>query len=144
MKKLILFTFVCLFFCAKMFAQSPIGKWETIDDETGKKKSVIEIFETNGKIYGKVTKLFRTPSEDQDPICDKCTDYRKNRKIIGMMVLTDMKKSGNSWTDGKILDPKNGKIYSCTISMEGATKLKVRGYIGFETIGRTQYWNKVQ
>lgn len=143
MKKLVVFTFVCILFCAKMFAQSPIGKWETIDDVTGKKKSVIEIFDNGGKLYGKIAKLYREPSEDQDPICDKCTDYRKDRKIKGMMLLTDMKKDGNSWTGGKILDPKNGKIYSCTITLEGANKLKVRGYIGMEAIGRTQYWNKV-
>lgn len=144
MKKLIVFTLVCLFFSVKMFAQSPIGKWETVDDVTGKKKSVVEIFETGGKMYGKILKLYREPGEDQDPVCDKCTGSLHNHRIIGMMILTDMKKNGTSWSGGKILDPKNGKTYSCSFSLESANKLKVRGYIGMEAIGRTQNWTRVQ
>ena len=140
MKQLTVFAFACLLACTQLFAQSVLGKWKTIDDVTGKTKSIVEIYEYQGKTYGKVIQLFRTPSEDQDPICDKCTDYRKNKKIIGMNVVTGLTKSGSEWSGGEITDPNNGKTYKCYITLESADKLKVRGYIGISMVGRTQYW----
>ncbi|MBN8701634.1 MAG: DUF2147 domain-containing protein [Bacteroidetes bacterium] len=120
-----------------MSAQSVVGKWKTIDDKTGKPKSVVEIFEKNGKLYGKIIKLFRTPQEDQDPICDKCDDDRKNKKIINMEIIRDMKKDGDEWEDGTIMDPNNGTVYDCKLWLEGGN-LKVRGYVLF--VYRTQTW----
>lgn len=137
MKKVIIFL---LFFIAVSFAQSSIiGKWKTIDDETGKTKSIVEIYEKNGKFFGKVVKLFRNTNEDQDPVCEKCSDYRKDQKILGMLVITNLKKEGEEYKDGEILDPKKGKIYRCKIWLEDG-KLKVRGYWGF--LYRTQTWYK--
>ncbi len=118
-------------------AQSIIGKWKSIDDETGKPKSVVEIFEKNGKVYGKILKLFRDPSEDQDPICDKCEDDRKDKKIIGMEIIREMVKDDDEWEDGTIMDPKKGTVYDCKLWIEGGN-LKVRGYVLF--IYRTQTW----
>jgi Uncharacterized protein conserved in bacteria (DUF2147) len=73
-----------------------VGKWKTIDDETNEPKSIVELFEREGKIYGKIIKLFRKPGEDPDPICDECSedDIRFKKKIIGMEILRDMMKSG--------------------------------------------------
>ncbi|MBK8292582.1 MAG: DUF2147 domain-containing protein [Flammeovirgaceae bacterium] len=118
---------------------SIIGKWKTIDDETNKPKSIVEIFERNGRYYGKVTNLFRTPEEEQDPVCEECStsDDRYKKKIIGMEILKDMIRSGGDYTEGNILDPQNGKIYSCKIWMEG-NNLKLRGYWGL--FFRTQTW----
>ena len=118
-------------------AQSIVGKWKSIDDETGKPKSVVEIFEKNGKVYGKIIKLFRDPSEDQDPVCDKCEDDRKDKKIIGMEIIRDMEKDDSEWEDGTIMDPKKGTVYDCKLWLEGGN-LKVRGYVLF--IYRTQTW----
>ncbi len=118
-------------------AQSIKGQWVTIDDNTGKKRSVVEIYEKEGKYFGKIVKLFRAPEEDQDPVCDDCKDYRKNQKIIGMNIITDMKKEGEELVDGEIMDPENGKIYECKIWREG-NELKVRGYLYF--LYRTQTW----
>lgn len=122
-------------------AQSIVGKWKTIDDETGKPKSIVEIFMKDGKAYGKIVKLFREPGEDPDPICDDCTDYRKDQKVIGMTIITDMVNDDDEWEDGEILDPKNGKIYDCKLWVEEG-KLMVRGYIAF--FFRTQTWIKVE
>jgi uncharacterized protein (DUF2147 family) len=121
-------------------AQSIVGKWKTIDDETGKPKSIVEIFEKNGKLYGKVVKLFREPHEVQDPVCSECEDDRKGKKVIGMEILRDMAKEGDEWSDGTICDPKNGKIYDCELWLDpsNANQLKVRGYILF--LYRTQTW----
>ncbi len=130
---------ILMVFATQAQAQSVIGKWKTIDDETGKPKSIVEIYEQNGKVYGKIVKLFRDPKEDQDPICDKCDDHRKNKKIIGMIILTDMVKDGNKYNDGKILDAKKGRSYSCEIWLENGN-LKVEG--SFLFISRTQTWTR--
>ncbi|MCE7864487.1 MAG: DUF2147 domain-containing protein [Bacteroidetes bacterium CHB5] len=120
-------------------AQTIAGKWKTIDDETGKPKSVVEIVERNGKFNGKIVRLFRGPSEDQDPICDKCPpdDDRYKKKIIGMEILRNLGKDDDEYSGGTILDPNNGKIYRCKVWLEG-NNLKLRGYLG--PFFRTQTW----
>lgn len=134
MKNVLLVAFVLIPF----FGQAQItGQWVTIDDNTGKKRSVVEIYEKDGKYFGKIVRLFRGPEEEQDPVCDECEDYRKGQKIIGMDIITNMKKAGDELVDGEIMDPENGKIYSCKIWREG-DELKVRGYLYF--LYRTQTW----
>ncbi|CAD5257967.1 MULTISPECIES: DUF2147 domain-containing protein [unclassified Imperialibacter] len=118
-------------------AQSITGQWVTIDDNTGKKRSVVEIYESEGKYFGKIVKLFREPGEEQDPVCDECEDYRKGKKIIGMNIITDMEKEGSELDGGEIMDPENGNIYKCKIWRED-DELKVRGYLYF--LYRTQTW----
>lgn len=125
------------------WTQSIIGKWVTIDDNSGKQKSIVEIFEKGGKYHGKITKLFREANEDPDPICDECEDDdpRYKKKIIGMEIIRDLKKSGDNYEHGDILDPENGKVYKCKLWIEG-TELKVRGYWG--PFFRTQSWKRAQ
>jgi uncharacterized protein (DUF2147 family) len=121
-------------------AQTPIvGRWKTVDDESGEVKSVVEIVERKGLYYGKVIQVFSP--EDPDPVCDKCPtdDERFGKKIIGMEIIKGLKKSGSEYSDGDILDPEVGKIYQCKLWMEG-TELKVRGYWG--PFYRTQTWKK--
>jgi len=124
-------------------AQSSIvGKWTTIDDDSGEARSVVEITERTSKVFGKIIKLYPNPGEDPDPICDKCPedDARYNEKIIGLEIIRNMKWSEKELTEGNILDPESGKIYRCKIWLEGAD-LKVRGYWG--PFFRTQTWKKV-
>jgi uncharacterized protein (DUF2147 family) len=124
-------------------AQTIVGKWTTIDDNSGQEKSVVEIFEKGGKYFGKVIKLFRDANEDPDPVCDECQsdDPRYKKKIIGMEIIRDMEKSGDEYSNGDILDPENGKVYKCKLWVEG-NELKVRGYWG--PFFRTQSWRKTQ
>lgn len=131
------------FLPAAVCAQVITGKWKTIDDETGEPKSIVEIFEKDGKVYGKIVKLFRKPDEDQDPVCDECDkdDPRYNQKIIGMEIITNMTADGDEYAGGLILDPKVGKVYRCRVWLEGE-KLQVRGYWG--PFFRTQTWLKAQ
>ena len=148
MKKLIILSTQVLiliaFVSGTALAQSELlGKWKTIDDETGKAKSVVELYMVGDKMHGKIIKLFRGPDEDPDPVCDKCDsdDPRYNKKVLGMEILTGLEKDDDKeWEDGEILDPKNGKVYDCDIELEEKGKLKVRGYIGVSLLGRTQYW----
>ena len=124
-------------------SQGIIGKWATIDDHSGKQRSVVEIFEKHGKIYGKIVKIFPDPGKDPDPLCDDCPedDERHNKKIIGMEIIREMEKTGDSWAEGNILDPEAGKIYRCKLWIED-NDLKVRGYWG--PFFRTQTWKRIQ
>lgn len=121
--------------------QSPIGIWENIDDEDGKPKSHIEIYEENGKLYGKVIKLLPAATLFQ---CKKCSGDKKNQPIEGMVILWDLVNHGDHYDDGSILDPKKGKVYGCKISMPSADVLDVRGYLKFAVFGRTQQWFRVK
>ena len=135
---------ILLFFFVIFFAQSQsvTGKWKTIDDETGKAKSIVEIYEKSGKIYGKVIDILE--EENKKKVCTECSGDDKNKPILGMVIIKGLSKDGLEYTDGKILDPKNGKLYKCFITLESKDKLKVRGYIGISLIGRTQYWYRVK
>lgn len=122
------------------FSQSIVGTWKTIDDESGKARSVVEIYEQEGRFYGKIIKLYRDEGEDPDPVCDECEDHRKGKKIIGMEIISDMKfnKKDNQYHKGEIMDPENGNIYDCKLWVDDEGKLKVRGYLLF--FYRTQTW----
>ncbi|WP_151638866.1 DUF2147 domain-containing protein [Noviherbaspirillum aerium] len=120
---------------------SPVGLWKTIDDETGKPRSLVRITESNGELRGKIEKLFREAGDEQNPKCDKCEDARKDQPIIGMTIITGMKKDGDAYSGGQILDPASGKIYKSKMTLgDGGKKLDVRGYIGVPMLGRTQTW----
>lgn len=124
---------------------SPVGVWKTIDDQTGKPKSLVRISEANGEYRGKVEKLFREPGEEQNPKCDKCEGALKDQPIIGMTIIIGMKKDGDEYNGGKILDPGNGKVYKSKMSLDdGGKKLNVRGYIGVPMLGRTQTWLRAE
>ena len=136
--------FVCFLFMLTAewaMSQSVLGKWKTIDDETGEPKSIVEIFERGGKVHGRIVKLFRKPNEDPDPVCDECDeeDPRFKKKVMGMEILKNMIKDDDEYSGGEILDPNNGKIYRCKIWLEGK-ELKLRGYLG--PFYRTQTWVK--
>ncbi len=122
-------------------ASSPVGRWKTIDDVTGKVKSVVAIWEEKGKLYGRIQKLLNPDPKDPNPTCDDCAGEQKGKPVIGLRILWDLQKDGEGWSGGTILDPANGKTYKCLISVEeGGTKLKVRGFMGVPLLGRTQYW----
>ncbi len=145
MKKIILI--LLLISAVGLYADnlSPMGKWKTIDDETGEAKSIINIWEEDGRIYGTIESLFLEPDEDPNPLADKCKGDLYNQPIIGMTILNDLKKDGKEWNGGTILDPNNGKTYKCKIEVvEDGAKLKVRGFIGVSLLGRTQYWHRIE
>lgn len=124
------------------FAQnSPVGKWRTIDDKTGKVKSVVEITETaNGTLQGRVLQVLDS-EKGPHPLCDACKGANHNKPIEGMVIAWGLRREGDSWDDGKIMDPKNGKVYSARMTVvDGGRKLEVRGYLGFSLLGRTQTW----
>ncbi|MFJ9534576.1 DUF2147 domain-containing protein [Herbaspirillum sp. NPDC101396] len=120
---------------------SPVGLWKNIDDATGQPKALIRITESDGELKGKIEKLFRPAEEDQNPKCVKCEGALKDQPIIGMTILSGLKKDGDEYNGGQILDPANGKLYKSKLTVvEDGKKLNVRGYIGMPMLGRTQTW----
>lgn len=125
-----------------LMGQSAVGTWKTVDDKTGEDKSYIQIYEKDGELYGKVTKLL---IKKNDAVCKACKGSKKNKPIVGMEILEGVEKDGkNKWDDGKILDPETGKEYDVSLELVNKDKLKVRGYVGFSMLGRTQYWQRVK
>jgi uncharacterized protein (DUF2147 family) len=124
------------------FAQStPVGSWTTIDDKTGKPKSVVEIYEAkDGSLAGRVSEILQS-ERGPNPLCDKCSGERKNKPVKGMVILWGIRKDGDTWDGGQILDPVSGKVYSVKVTpTDSGKKLDVRGFMGFSLIGRTQTW----
>ena len=126
-------------------AQSPVGQWTTIDDKTGKPKSVVEITEgANGALTGRVVEVLSS-DRGPNPVCDKCTGERKGKPVQGMVILWGVRKKGDTWEGGQILDPASGKVYSVKLTpTSGGQKLDVRGFMGFSLLGRTQTWTRKQ
>ena len=125
-------------------AQSITGQWRTIDDETNKQKSIVEIFIRGGKMYGKILKTWDddgiTPT---NKLCEECKDELFNKPIIGMEIIDGLERDGDIWKGKKgILDPENGKWYNVKIWLEEKDQLTVRGSIG--PIGRKQTWHRVK
>lgn len=127
-----------------VFAADIVGQWTTIDDSTNAPKSIVEIYEKDGKLFGKINKIYVKPGESEDKVCEKCKGDLKDKKIVGMEILQNFqRKSDTQWEKGTILDPSSGKVYSCNLELiNGGAELKVRGYIGISLIGRTQIWKK--
>ncbi len=143
MKK-ILATLALTVTAAAAWAQaSPVGLWKTIDDETKNEKSLVRIAESGGVLSGKVEKIF-DPAK-QDSTCDKCSDARKDQKVIGMTIVEGVKKNADEgyWDGGSILDPNNGKVYKVRMTpKDGGKTLEVRGFIAF--LYRNQTWIRVE
>lgn len=125
-----------------MQSQTVLGKWKTIDDKTKEVKSVVEIFESNDKIYGKIVEIIDPARRDRK--CEKCDGTDKNKPVLGMQVIRGLKKDGDEFNGGKIIDPETGNVYKCFIRLSGKDKLEVRGYMGFALIGRSQTWIRVK
>lgn len=139
MKQLVRITtlIVALVWSNAAFGQGVIGQWKTIDDETGKPKSIVNIYEEDGKLYGQIIQIF---NGSPDKVCIECTGEKTGQKIVGMIIINALEKDGNYWEgDDGIFDPEKDTYYDVKIWRDG-DKLNVRGYIGF--LFRTQTWIK--
>ena len=133
--------FVALLLISHIGRSQVTGLWKTIGDVDGKEKSIVEIYEQDGKLYGKVVKILPASAYT---LCENCSGELKNKPITGMVILKDLVKTPDGGEGGEVMDPGSGKVYSCYIKLESPDKLKLRGYIGVRAIGRTQYWYRVK
>lgn len=139
MKKLSLFI-VLLLLSTLSFAQDITqGTWYN-QEKSGK----IQFFKQGDKYFGKIVWL-KEPNEAGKPRTDKQNPDEKlrTRPLIGLINLKDFKQEDkDSWEDGEVYDPKNGKTYSCKMTLTSPTTLDVRGFIGLSIIGRTEHFTK--
>jgi uncharacterized protein (DUF2147 family) len=121
---------------------TPVGVWKTIDDDGKTEKSLVRIVEAGGVLSGKVEKIF-DPAK-QNETCEKCSDERKDKPVLGMTIIRNIKKGGDGvWDSGDILDPNNGKVYKLRLKpIDDGKKLEVRGYIG--PFFRNQQWVRAE
>ena len=124
---------------------TPAGLWKTIDDKTGAERSLVRISEAGGVYTGRIEKGL-APDSNPNAVCDKCTDDRKDKPLIGMTIVRGVKQSADDkevFEGGDITDPDNGKVYKLRLKpLEGGKKLEVRGYIG--PFFRNQTWIRVE
>ncbi|HKX44761.1 MAG TPA: DUF2147 domain-containing protein [Burkholderiaceae bacterium] len=124
---------------------TPVGLWKTIDDNTKKERSLIRISESGGVLTGRIEKAL-DPDAKPGAVCDKCTDDRKDKPLIGMAIIRNAKQNADDkaiWDGGDITDPDNGKTYRLRLKPVDAGKsLEVRGYLG--PFYRNQTWLRVE
>ena len=134
-KKILYLSFV-FFMATTANAQSILGKWRTVDDETGEEKSIVEIYKKDGKVFGKIVEIFDASKRDLP--CKFCEGEDYNQPILGLDIIKNMEKDGDVYKEGTITDPQDGKTYTCRLKLTDDGKLQVRGYIAF--FYATQYW----
>ncbi|NNK72690.1 MAG: DUF2147 domain-containing protein [Flavobacteriaceae bacterium] len=140
MSKITLFI-IAFMVCGTLCGQSIFGKWKTVDDETGEQKSIIEIYERDGKVFGKIVEILK--QEHKNAVCVKCAGDEKNRPVLGLELIKNMEPEGRYYKKGTIFDPEHGKKYRCRLALtEDPDVLQVRGYIAF--LYSTQYWLRVE
>lgn len=134
-----------LAFAAHAFAQapntSPVGIWQTFDDDMHAPKALVEIADHAGVLSGKIVKLFPAPDDDPDPHCMNCTGARHGQRVLGMTILWNFRRDGDRWSGGEVLDPESGDVYRAILHpRDGGATLDVHGYIGIPLLGRSQVW----
>ena len=122
-------------------AQDILGKWRSIDDETGEPKSIVKLYEKDGELFGDIIEILNP--DKQDAICDKCEGKLKDKPVLGMTIIENMKKDDDVYEDGTIVNPTTGKQYKCRLKIgDNPNQLQVRGYVAF--FYKTQYWERVK
>jgi uncharacterized protein (DUF2147 family) len=124
---------------------TPVGYWKTIDEHTGQAQSIVQIFELNGELHGRVEKFLNLPNGAKPPTCDKCPGDKKGKPVLGLEFLWGFKRDGSGWSDGSVLDPEEGRVYNANLEvLDGGKHLKLFGYVRvLLKIGRSQTWARV-
>lgn len=140
MKNLVLAAAASTFSIMSTHAQVT-GLWKITDENSKVEKSIVEIFEKDNAYHGRVVSILPTSKRTH---CDRCEGDLKDKPLVGMVIIHDLTKTANGGEDGKILNPANGKTYSCYIELVAPDKLKLRGYLGFPAFGKTMYYNRLK
>lgn len=138
MKKIIIILFLVSPFNSS--SQEILGYWKTLDSKTNEINSVVEIYKENNQYFGKIVAIIK---QDYKGYCDTCIGKYKDKDLVNIVILKDFDKINNTYENGKITDPENGKIYSSYLKLITKEKLKIRGYIGLSMFGRTEYWYRL-
>lgn len=121
-------------------SSAPVGLWQTVN-ESGQREALVRISEMGGELRGHVVTVFSPPAPSANPRCEQCPGELKDKPVVGLQILSGMRWDGERYSGGEILDPDNGRFYSCTLRLvDEGRKLEVRGFIGISLFGRTQTW----
>jgi len=120
---------IALLLAAAPFAasaqESPLGKWRTLDDKTGKPMTVTEVYMAkNGTMAAKIVENLGLPAT-----CTTCSGEYKNKPVVGMVTLWNLKQKNGVWSDGNGYKPSEDtkfKVKSAKL-IEGGNKLEVTG-----------------
>ena len=122
-------------------ASTPAGLWQTVSDKTGQPAGLVRVVEVDGEYIGTVVAVLSPPAPDANPLCNLCQGDLKDKPIVGMIILRGVRRSGDTYSTGQILDPDEGEVYKCRITLlDEGRKLEVRGFIGIPLLGRSQTW----
>jgi uncharacterized protein (DUF2147 family) len=117
---------------------SPVGLWFAVNRQTGEPRVAIRIFENNGKLFGRIEKIFNPA--DAAKTCVDCPGDRRDKPVVGLEILWGLLPDGNlEWSGGTVLDPRNGAVYDATLRLiDGGQKLVLRGYLFFRFLGGSE------
>ena len=136
----VLLSGTCSLGVALAAADSPVGRWKTVDEKSSKITSEVELFEQDGKLFGRIAGLTEPNNREGKPkTCTKCSGADKDKPLVGLVIIQDFSQTGDRYKGGTILDPEEGKVYKAELWMDGGN-LKVRGYVG--PVFKTQTWVK--
>ena len=136
-------TLVALSLAASAQSETPAGLWTTYSDRTGEADGLVRIVEVNGEFEGTVLRVFSPPAPSANPLCEECSGELRDKPIVGMKILRGLRRDGDGFSGGEILDPDEGRVYRCSMRLvDGGRRLEVRGYIGIALFGRTQVWDR--
>jgi uncharacterized protein (DUF2147 family) len=129
---------VALLISQSVISQTVLGRWKTVDDKTGEEKSIVEIYEEDGKVHGKIIEIFDVTKRNLP--CKFCNGEEEGQPVLGLVIIKDLEASGNVYKRGTVTNPEDGRTYDCRIKLveDNPNRLQLRGYIAF--FYRTQYW----
>lgn len=137
----VLVALLALLLAGPALAQSPVGTWRTVDDETGEPKSLVRVFEEGGQLVGEIQQLLPAGRR-----CTGCAARYEGSDLVGTRILTGFRQDGNTWEGGRITDPKTGRVYRAKMRVQNDGRLRVWGYVGMDTplTRRAQFWERVR
>ncbi|WP_299386080.1 DUF2147 domain-containing protein [uncultured Lacinutrix sp.] len=122
-------------------AQDIFGKWKTIDGQNNEAKSIVEIYERDGEVFGRIIDILNP--ENKEALCTNCEGEDYNKPVLGFELIKNLSKDGKYYKNGTIFDPEHGKKFKCRLMLtEDPDVLQVRGYVAF--LYSTQYWQRVE
>jgi Uncharacterized protein conserved in bacteria (DUF2147) len=117
---------------------TPDGLWQPLDS-SGKPLGLIRIYQDHGLYFGQI--MPSSPGDSPNERCVRCTDERKNEPIIGLTIIRNMRRDGDVYLGGDVLDPTTGRIYGCRFHLtDGGHRMIMRGFLGIPLLGRSMIW----
>jgi uncharacterized protein (DUF2147 family) len=120
------------------------GLWEKLD-QSGKPAAWFRIIECNGVYVGRIVKIFPQPGQTPSNLrCTQCGGDQKNAPVLGIVLIKGMRRDGQSYAGGSILDPRDGSVYNAVMELSpDGQQLTVRGYIGIPLLGQSEVWRRL-